>query len=106
MDRNSVEVLNFFEELGHFVRAEGLQAESVWHRFGRMARRYWALYQPAIEKIREEDKDPTLYEDFERLNGVMADLDRQHDVAEEHITKQHLRRFVEEEALIDKDHST
>jgi hypothetical protein len=106
VDRNTVEVFNFFEQLGHEVKVKAVQAESVWHRFGVMARRYWALYQPAIEKLREEEKDPTLFEDFERLNGLMADLDRQRDIAEEHISKQQLRRFVEEKVLIGKDHST
>jgi hypothetical protein len=102
MSRNSVEVLNFFEQLGHEVKVEAVHAESVWHRFGWMARRYWALYQPAIDKIREEEKDPTLWEDFEHLNDLMAGLERQHDVAED-ITKQQLRRFVEEEALLGMD---
>jgi len=59
-----------------------------------------------MEKIREEEKDPTLFEDIERLNSVVADVGRQHEVAEEHFTKQQLRRFVEEEALIGKDDST
>jgi hypothetical protein len=102
MSRNSVEVLNFFEQLGHEVKVEAVHTESVWHRFGWMARRYWALYQPAIDKIRQEEKDPTLWEDFEQLNDLMADLERQHDVAED-ITKQQLRRFVEEEALLGMD---
>ena len=55
------------------MRAEGLRAESVWTRFGWRTRRYWGLYQPAIEKLRKEQEDPTLLEDFERLNGLMVE---------------------------------
>ena len=34
LDQTLARLLNFFEELGQFVRAEGLRAESVWTRFG------------------------------------------------------------------------
>jgi hypothetical protein len=37
-------------------------------------------------------------EDFERLNGLMADLDHHHGV-ERNITKEQLRWFVELEAV-------
>jgi hypothetical protein len=55
-------------------------------------------FRPVIEKHREEQKDPTLSEDFEQLDALMADLDRQHGVGDEYITKQQLRRFVEVES--------
>src|SRR5215210_6760546 len=105
LDQTLARLLNFFEELGQFVRAEGLRAEAVWTRFGWRARRYWALYQPAIEKLRKEQGDPTLLEDFERLNGLMADLDHHHGV-ERNITKQQLRWFVELEALAGLESAT
>jgi hypothetical protein len=90
--------LNFLERLGDLVRQGVMRAETVWHRFGQDVRLYWALYQPAIEKLREEYKDPTLLEEFERLEALMADIDRQHGVGDEYITKQGLRRFVELES--------
>jgi len=73
LDHTLARLFNFFEELGQFVRAEGLRAESVWTRFGWRTRRYWGLYQLAIEKLRKEQEDPTLLEDFERLNGLMVE---------------------------------
>ncbi len=48
--------------------------------------------------MREESKDPTIFEDFERLEALMADLDRQHGVGDEYLTNQQLRRFVELES--------
>jgi hypothetical protein len=56
------------------------------------------LFRPVIEKHRQGQKDPTLLEDFEQLDALMADLDRQHGVGDEYITKQQLRRFVEVES--------
>jgi hypothetical protein len=67
-------------------------------RFGMGVRQYWALYRLAVEKSREGYKDPTLFEDFERLDALMADLDRQHGVGDEYIAKQQLRRTVEAES--------
>ena len=102
LDQTLARLLNFFEELGQFVRAEGLRAESVWTRLGWRTRRYWVLYQPAIEQLRKEQRDPTLLEDFEQLNDMMVDLDHHHGV-ERHIIKQQLRWFVELEALADQE---
>jgi hypothetical protein len=98
LDQTLARLLNFFEELGQFVKAEGLRAEAVWTRFGWRTRRYWTLYQPAIEKLRKEQRGPTLLEDFEQLNDSMADLDHHHGI-ERNITKQQLRWFVELEVL-------
>ncbi len=95
---NTLYQLNFFERLGDLVRQGVVRAETAWHRFGLDFRQYWALYRPAIEKMREEYKDPTVGEDFERLEALMADLDRQHGAGDEYITKQQLRRFVELES--------
>ena len=104
LDQTLARLLNFFEELGQFVRAEGLRTESVWNRFGWRTRRYWTLYRPAIEKLRKEQGDPTLLEDFEQLNDSMADLDDRHGVGR-NITKQQLRWFVELEALAGQEGS-
>jgi hypothetical protein len=94
---DALQLLIFFEEVGHLKSMGVLRDETVWYRFGRRIRTYWALYQPAVEKIRQETKDPMVMEDFETLNGLMADIDRQHSVGDEAITPQHLRRFIEDE---------
>jgi hypothetical protein len=99
MDVNTERLLGIFELLGDLVRQEVVRAETVWHRFGWRVRQYWALYRPAIEKLREDVEDHTLFEDFERLEALMADLDRQHGVGGEYINKQQLRRTVEAEFI-------
>ena len=98
LDENIENLLSIFEMLGDFVKQGVLRAETVWHQFGVRVRQYWALYRPAIERLREDVKDPTLLEDFERLDALMADLDRQHGVGDEYLTKQQLRRTVEAES--------
>lgn len=98
LDENAERLLGFFEQLGDFVKQGFVRAESVWHRFGFRLRQYWVLYRPAIEKVREDVKDPTIFEDFERLDALMSDLDRRHGIGDEVITNQQLRRTVEAES--------
>jgi hypothetical protein len=46
-----------------------------------MAQAYLLLCKPAIEKMREEWQKPALYEEFECLYRVLADLDRKRGIA-------------------------
>jgi hypothetical protein len=73
-DRASYDVANFFENVGYLQRSGVLRAESVWHTFGMAARVYWAAYVPTARKMREEQNDPTVYEDFERLDRLVTDM--------------------------------
>jgi hypothetical protein len=99
MDESTREpLLNFYELLGDLVGKEVLRPQTVWNRFGLRARATWALLRPAIEKMREEAKDPTLLEDFERLDALMAEVDRERGVGEEYIGKKQLRYYVELES--------
>jgi hypothetical protein len=92
------DVCNFFEELGDLQRFGALQATSVWNSFGAIAQAYWLLCKPAIEKRRAERGDPTMYEEFERLNRLGEELDRERGI-EPH-PQEWLRRIMEEEAVV------
>jgi hypothetical protein len=70
LDQTLARLLNFFEELGQFVRAEGLRAESVWNRFGWRTRRYWALYRPSRSCARSRGPDAVgRFRAAQRLDG-------------------------------------
>ena len=97
LDVYASRLLGLFELLGDLVKEGIVRDEKVWHVFGWAVRQYWALYRPAIEKMREEYEDPTIFEDFERLEALMADLDRERGVGEAMISKQELRRYVEDQ---------
>jgi hypothetical protein len=98
MDESTRELLNFYEMLGDLVRQGVLRSQTVWNRFGLRVRTTWALLRPAIEKMRQEEKDPTLLEDFEHLGALMAELDRERGLGEEYISKQQQRYYVELES--------
>jgi hypothetical protein len=103
-NRAAYDVANFFEDLGYLQRIGALQAETVYHSFGIMARTYWALYGNAINELREEYGDAEIYEDFERLERVVADLDRERHV--EPTTQEVVLRILKDESTIGEEPST
>jgi hypothetical protein len=54
--------------------------------------------------MREEAQDPAIYEDFERLNRVVAGLDRERGI--EPSTQAEVRRIAEEEVIIGEEPPT
>jgi hypothetical protein len=78
-----------------------LQAESVWHTFGVPARVYWTVFGPSVHKMREEENDPTVYKDFERLNRLVADLNRERGIAPP--MEGRVRRIMEDETVVGEE---
>src|SRR5215216_5021457 len=104
LNRAVLDVCNFFEELGDLQRLGALQDESVWNSFGAIAQAYWLLCKPAIEKRRAERGDPTMYEEFERLNNLGTALDRERGIAAH--SQEWLRRLMRDEAVIGEEPAT
>ena len=75
-----------------------MRDETVYHSFGIMARTYWTLYGNAINELREEHGDPEIYEDFERLDRLLADLERERGI--EPLTQARGLRIMKDEAII------
>jgi hypothetical protein len=90
-NRAAYDVANFFAESATSTGA-GCCAESVWHTFGIPTRVYWTVYGPTIRKMREEQNDPTVYEGFERLDLLVADLSSERGIPPP--TRARLRRIL------------
>jgi hypothetical protein len=105
MNPAAEEVLNFFEEVGHLTKLGVVRAESVNHRFGWRIQTYWALYESAIERLREESREPKLWVDLERLRGLI-DSSGQRGAKAQDLRKAKLRYFVAYEAAAGKEHPT
>ena len=97
----AMDVCTVLEEVGEMLRLEVLRAEPVWNRFGIWAQGYWSVCKPTIEKMREQEEDPSLFEEFEYLCQVLDEMDRKRGVAPR--TQEWLRRFIEDEACIGED---
>ena len=89
-------VCNFFEEVGELQKLGVLSDETVWHNASDWSQAYWLLCRPAIEKMREEWANPGLYAEFERLNRLMAEMDRERGIAPP--TRERLRQIMLMEA--------
>ena len=104
MANAAVEVCNFFEEAGEMVRLGILGAESVASRFSVHGQAYWTLCRPAIEKYREEWGLSTIYEEFEYLSRLMADLDPEQGTAPR--KPEVVRQVMEWESVVGEEPST
>ena len=100
-DRASYDVANFFENVGYLQRRGVLRTESVWHTFGMATRVYWAVYGPTVREMRQDQEDPTLYEDFERLERLIADLSGERGMPPP--TREQLRRILQEETIVGEE---
>ena len=102
--REAADVAGVFEDLGYLQRLGVLSAESVWNRFGKVTQVYWSLCKPAIEKLREDWNSPELFTEFERLSGLMAELDHKRGIAAP--TQGVLRQYIKYEAGIGEESPT
>jgi hypothetical protein len=100
-NRAAYAVANFFEDLGYLQRIGALREETVYHSFGIMARTYWTLYGNAIREMREEHGDPEIFVDFERLDRLLADLERERGI--EPVTQARVLRIMKDEAIIGEE---
>jgi hypothetical protein len=85
------------------LRLEVLRDVPVWTRYSAWAQAYWFVCKPTIEKMREEWQDPNLYEEFEYLCRVMAEMDRKRATAP---TRVWVRKVLEMDATIDEEPPT
>ena len=65
---------------------------------------YWTLCRPAIENLREEWELSTIYEEFEYLTRLMADLDPEQGAAPQR--PEVLRQVMEWESVVGEEPST
>ncbi len=100
LNRDGWDVLNFFEDLGYFVKTGAVGPHTMWRTFGQRAFAYWALSEPAIAKERERLKEPKLFEDWELLMNQLFELSRRSgDEFKGEFTEEELREFIEEECF-------
>ena len=93
----AMDVCAFFEELGEMERLGLLSADSVWNRAGLTGQAYWLVCKPAVEKLRQEWEDPSLFEEFEHLSRLMAQIDRERGITP--LNREQQRHFMEAEAV-------
>jgi hypothetical protein len=96
VDGATRELLDFFDEIGYLTRTGVLPIERVIDTHGESIWLGWALWEPAVKKLREEWADPSRYTNFEYLHHQGLDLDRNRGGTGAPPTKEQLRHWVDE----------
>ena len=76
LPRSFEEVGSYFERLGYLVSQRHLRAEDVWQTLRLGIGWWWSLAGPFIERQREVEGYPGLFDKFEHLEQEMRRLDR------------------------------
>lgn len=97
-DEIAESVMNFFEDMGLFLRRKHLDEELLWNTFGFYVIRWWEACRPYILEERERHRDPTLFADFEILNDRMKKRDA--SAALHQPTPAEIRAFLEDESRL------
>jgi hypothetical protein len=89
-------VMDFFEDMGLFLRRGYLDEELLWNSFGYYGVRWWAACKNYILEERKLQNDPTLFTDFELLAKRFRALDIQEKLPE--ATSSELQSFLQDES--------
>ncbi len=101
LNRDGCDVLNFFEDLGYFVKIGAVEPHTMWRAFGWQSFAYWAVGKTAVANERGRLKEPKLYEDWERLMHELFELSRRGGgefIGE--LTEEELHEFIEGERFV------
>jgi hypothetical protein len=67
---------DFWERVGYLVRKGHMRRDIVSAYLGSAVSLWWVFLGPYARQLREEQKDPAIYEHFEWLARVMVEIDR------------------------------
>jgi len=89
-------VMNFFDQLGHYVKSEVIGEESAWEDFSEFARHYWRACEHHVR--REQSVDTTVWEDVADLIKRFQKIDTRRGVPA--LTDPDIRNFLDREARL------
>jgi hypothetical protein len=69
-------IYDILDTLGFLVRKKAIDKEIAWSVFYYSVQGYWSNGKAHIEAKRQNDKDETLWVDFERLHAVLLKIQR------------------------------
>ena len=72
---------NYWEGIAALTRAGHLDRQLLWNQYGTTGQAWWVALGPYARAARNRDNDPTIYEDFEWLVGMLDEMDRRADAA-------------------------
>jgi hypothetical protein len=107
VNRDVLEVFNFYEDLGYFVTIGAVSPYTAWRSFGLGCFAHWALGKAAVAKERERMKEPNFYQDWERLMEQLYELSRRSgEEFHGEFTEEQLMEYIEEECFVGEEPPT
>ena len=94
-DQIQERVMDFFEDMGLFLRRGYLDEELLWSTFGFYAVRWWAASRDYISEEQRRKNDTTLFTEFKNLVERFRKRDAEEDLEEP--TPQDLTDFLKDE---------
>ena len=69
-------LMNWWEGVAQLARSRDLGRKALYSRYRVICQRWWATLAPHARRERDELGDGAVWEDFEWLAGLMAEMDR------------------------------
>jgi hypothetical protein len=76
-DGPATALLNWWEGVASLARSGSFSRKSLHATYRLICQRWWILLADYVRRIRDEEGDSAIFEDFEWLVGLMAETDRQ-----------------------------
>jgi hypothetical protein len=67
---------NFWETYAMLARRGHIDPKALWHEYSNVVAMWWATLAPTIRTYRLQMGNPQIFEEFEWLAELMADMDR------------------------------
>jgi hypothetical protein len=97
LDGDTRVLFAYYDEVGYLTRAGVLRLERVMISHAASVRLGWALFEPAVKLVREEEGDPNRFANFEYLYRQGLDFARRRGGTGAPPTKEELLHFIERE---------
>lgn len=64
-------LLHFFEELGLYVKKQWIPSDVIWETYSWYVESYWGMFEEHICRMRKDNNDPSVFQNFEHLAILM-----------------------------------
>jgi hypothetical protein len=96
-------VFYFFEELGLYVDRQWIPSSVIWELYSWHVESYWAMFSEEVARLRNYIKDPSLFENFEKLVREMHVISRRRGIPANSCDPGRLSEFADWEVRVNQD---
>ena len=87
-------VLDFFEDIGIFLKRRVLEKETVWESYSYSIEHYSQMLQVRVTEFRASSKDQSWYDNFQALAETMRKVSKKRGASTQDKTEQEMKLFA------------